>query len=142
MLKVFEQLKSEVEAAAEELRGRIVAQGWVASGTLLNSTRVESDERSIKLITQEWLDYLEFGREPSRRSEGGVVLERIKEWVKLRGIPDAAAYPIARKIHVQGWEPKADITTDLIQRLTDEVKKQAPGLARAIIVERIKRVTK
>ena len=114
----FEQISKEELAVALDatlqqgqpiVRRTIQQANAVASGTLLNSVITRINEAS----TDQWKmfgeiafespadKYVEFansGRGSGRRPP----LERIEAWVRLKGIPENLAYPIARSIGVRG----------------------------------------
>ena len=76
-----------------------------ASGKLLNSIRYKliegKDTISIAYLLEDYWRYVDEGRKPGKQPP----LSVIKKWTQLKGIPESAAYPIARKIGKVGIKP-------------------------------------
>lgn len=91
-----------IEAMKKELQ----TNGDVATGQLLNSLKVEisSDIKQtiIKFLSVDYANYVEFGRKAGTYPP----ISKIKEWTKVKGLPEGAAFPIARKIYKFGIKPK------------------------------------
>lgn len=89
----------------------------VASGTLYNSLRHEVresiDELAVAVVEEDYGKFLDKGRRPGKQPP----LDRIREWCRLRGIPERAAYPIARKIGRFGTRPTNYFSGPLSVRL-------------------------
>ncbi len=89
----------------------------VASGRLYNSLRHEVresiDELAVAVVEEDYGKFLDKGRRPGKQPP----LDRIREWCRLRGIPERAAYPIARKIGRFGTRPTNYFSGPLSVRL-------------------------
>ncbi len=103
-LKVFGQ------SYIAELSNQLRREGKVASGKLLRSldTRLIKTAfgtiYTIELIAENYLEYIDGGRPPTKRGGNGQVFRDIKKWVRLKGIPEKFAYPIAKSIHEKGYK--------------------------------------
>lgn len=89
----------------------------VASGRLYGSLRHEVresiDELAVAVVEEDYGKFLDKGRRPGKQPP----LDRIREWCRLRGIPERAAYPIARKIGRFGTRPTNYFSGPLSVRL-------------------------
>lgn len=70
-----------------------------ATSQMTNATRHQMlDELTGEIVIgTNYAGYVHNGRKP-----GGVDLAAIEDWAKVKGLPDGAAYPIARKIAKDG----------------------------------------
>jgi len=88
-----------------EMRTRLQGHGKEASGRLIRSLGYEIVEREgeieLVFVGADYAVYVDKGRRPGRMPP----LENIRDWCRLRNIPVAAAYPIARKIGLEGIRP-------------------------------------
>ena len=77
----------------------------IASGNLINSVKYEYqvDINTIKLmlISEDYLEYVDKGRAPGRFAP----VDKLREWIRIRGIPEKALYPINYKIFKFGIKP-------------------------------------
>lgn len=137
--KLKARVKDYMLKACEAIRSKIRDLDLVASGSLLRSIRVEEDAMSFKIMARSYLDYLEFGREPTRRDAGGVLLPAIREWCRLKGIPERYAWVIARRIHQEGWPPRGDISNSVLKDLERDLNVEFRTWVNTSIKERIKR---
>lgn len=96
-----------------ELSNQLRKADKVASGDLIKSldTRVIKTAMgtvyTIQLIAEDYLKFVDAGRKPttSGGAKGtGELLGKIKKWCSLKGIPQALAFPITRKIHEKGYK--------------------------------------
>lgn len=102
ILDVINKYGKEVIA---EMVTRLKTQNKFASGRLINSLNYEVKEVVGQLtIRFSMIDYGVFvdkGRKPGKQPP----IQAIKDWVKLKGIPQKAAYPIAKSIGKFGIAP-------------------------------------
>jgi hypothetical protein len=87
------------------LTAELKSAGKVASGKLLQSLdyRIVREANIIQIIIQanDYLTYVDAGRKPGSFPP----LKAIQSWTKLKGIPQSAAFPIARSIFKFGIKP-------------------------------------
>lgn len=78
-----------------------------ASGRLANSVRYELTEKSLTIYSDDYIYFSVYGRKPTTSGGSGTVKEKIKQWIKDKGIQSdvdekTLAYLISRKIHREG----------------------------------------
>ena len=77
----------------------------IATGNLINSVKYEYqvDIDTIKLLIQseDYLEYVDKGRDPGKF----VPVDKLREWIRIKGIPEKALYPINYKIFKFGIKP-------------------------------------
>lgn len=113
---------TEIKAALEQLRGvpnqfveRVLARAAsatralapVASGQLASSGRhrMTGPNTGELIYDTNYSTFSHFGTEPIRAGNGGEFLNAIKDWARVKGLPEAAAFPIARSIAKKGVTP-------------------------------------
>lgn len=72
---------------------------------------------TIAIEALEYLDYVDRGRKPGKFPP----LDAIRQWVRVKGIPDSATFPIARKIAMEGIKP-----TDVVSKSLNDVLNGDP----------------
>jgi hypothetical protein len=87
-----------------------------ASGDLINSIKhnvyeATSYNLSIQILANDYFKYIEDGRKPGKF----VPIKPLTEWVKLKGLPEEAVYPINYNIYKYGIKPKPIIDKALNQ---------------------------
>lgn len=74
-------------------------------GALIKSLKVELQPtaKSIKIIidSEDYLEYVDKGRKPGKYPN----FTSLKKWIKLKGIPKKALFPIAKSIYKHGIKP-------------------------------------
>jgi hypothetical protein len=90
------------EVFKSELAKQFEKYNLNASGRTLRSINPVVSEKTLTVFGADHIQVVQDGRQPTRNTGNGELLRAIKEWVKFRGIPDAAAYPITKKIHQEG----------------------------------------
>jgi hypothetical protein len=102
-----------VDILTEELK----RAGKVASGRLIDSLdyRIVREANAIQIIIQsnDYLTYVDQGRRPGKFPP----IQAIQTWCKIKGIPQTAAFPIARNIFKFGIRP-----TNVIERTTKKIQ--------------------
>lgn len=113
----------------------------VASGKLLNSARpsdvrVDNDSLTLEMIVEDYWEWIEYGRPKTKNGGTGVVLSKIKQWIRDKGIrrekriskktgkeylptEKGLAYLITRKIHNEGYNGRRPLGMSI-----DEIKQQ------------------
>lgn len=120
--------------------------GKDSTGALINSIdyniREEAKQINIIIESNDYLKYVDEGRKPGSYPN----IREIEKWVKVKGIPTSAVFPIARSIFRFGIKP-----TNVIQKTINEI--QSPQFIRKyedivsenlelIIVEEINKLNK
>ena len=100
-----DKLKKIGDNIEYEMKSIIELTGAIATGTLLNelSVQFEKENEGYRLAVSYpfYGKFIDEGRNPSTRMPP---LDAIKEWTRIKGIPEELAYPIARKIQREGYE--------------------------------------
>jgi hypothetical protein len=113
-----------------EIKTRLVNNGRVASGKLFDSIRSEVKETKREFILQFFMDdygkYIDKGVRGSEQNRAGnspykyttkMPPEKdLRSWMKLRGIPKSASFPIRRSIFLFGIEPTNFFTIPTTRR--------------------------
>lgn len=105
-----------------DLTTQLVKNNSVASGKLVNSIEFKLNEAvadavlSLEINAADYWKYVESGRKAGKMPN----LEAVLTWVKLKGLPSSAAYPIAKKIEKYGIKAKPF--------LKDIIKAQSPTI--------------
>lgn len=95
-----------------------------ASGRTLASITPVVSGNTLTVMGADHIQTVQDGRRPTVNTGNGALLAAIKEWVRFRGIPDAAAYPITKAIHkrgtrlYQGTDPRFKKPTDVLKEPT------------------------
>lgn len=117
------ELYNIAEKLASLYRLEIEKAGAVATGRLKNfDWNIKLDQDTLKLVftLPDYYYYIEKGRKPTKRGEGGVLVKAIYEWIQDKGITPKTkvnkktgkkyqptqkqlAYAIANAIHQQGY---------------------------------------
>lgn len=103
--KTIETLTAIAVAISKEMKSIIKLNGAFASGTLYDSIKykVFKDKSEIYHMEFDYVYYglfVNYGRKPSSKMPP---LKDIREWCRLKGIPQDAAFPIAKKIQKFGF---------------------------------------
>jgi hypothetical protein len=134
----FETVTSQIALAYEEaLKDMLIDKGKEASGTLVNSIRtaVRSDGNKfvIEVFAEDYLRFVDKGRAPGKFPPP----EAIRSWVAIKGLPEEAAFPIARKIALQGIPATPIVNPSLekvIQENQEALEQALEQLAGAVLV--------
>lgn len=116
------ELYNIAEKLANLYRLELEKAGAVATGNLKNfNYDVKLDQDMLKLVFElpDYYYYIESGRKPTKRGEGGVLVKAIYEWIQDKGITPKPitrkngrkyqptqkqlAYAIAKTIHREGY---------------------------------------
>lgn len=136
LLSYIEQFS---ERKISDIQENLKLKDKVVSGSIHNSLRYEIQNLDnmrflIQFFGDEGLLYVSQGR----RAGTFAPLDEIKEWMRLRGIPAHALYPIMLKIKEQGIPP-SEIFEDVFAE--DSFKEFAAQLSREAINELKKQLT-
>ncbi len=104
-----------------EMKNRLRSDGSVASGHLEKSIKYSvtdtKDSVELDFTMAEYGEYVDQGRRPGKQPP----ISKIKQWCRIKGIPETAAYPIARKIGRFGKAGTYFFTIP-IQRRRDKIR--------------------
>lgn len=102
----------------------LMRAGKDSSGKLIKSLsdNVQEDAQRVNLIieSENYFKYVDEGRKPGSFPP----IKAIKDWAKINGIPQSAAFPIAKSIFKFGIKP-----TNIIEK---SIKKFQPQLVKDI----------
>lgn len=136
-----------------DIRNALQRKGLTASGrsarTLQSEVREnEQQGRIISTVTGEgYFRQLTFGRRPTRKSQGGVLLKAIKQWVIDKGLT-LNPYAVTKKIHKQGitvpnrFNDGKVISDTVNNELFTEVNKKIVSLYKSQIIQAVSQVLK
>lgn len=107
--KMFKTLDIPIRKLGVDMVNEIInvleSKDKVASRKLINSIkheyRIDIDNIELLIKSEDYIKYIESGRKPGKY----VPLKALKEWVKFKGIPEKAIYPINHKIFKFGIKP-------------------------------------
>jgi hypothetical protein len=116
------------------MRGILVSNGKSASGNLINSLSYQitfnGDNLDIEFQMPQYGEFVDAGRRPGKQPP----LSSISQWAQIRGIPQKAVFPIARKIGREGIKPTPFFQTSidnnidlLVSQLEDAMVKDIDG---------------
>jgi hypothetical protein len=92
------------ESTVKDMRALIELNGAIASGNLYDNIRVAAMKLEGKYTLV--ISYPFYGKFVDKgRSLGGMPpVQDIRDWCRLKGIPESAAFPIAKKIAREGYK--------------------------------------
>lgn len=137
ILELFDKYGEEVVA---EMQTRLKSNGKVATSTLLNSIgydarKTSTDKAELVFFMADYGIYVDKGRKPGKMPP----ISKIEKWCRVKGIPEAAAFPIARKIGRFGIAPTNFFTIPTTRRLKQFQDKVSKESAKFIEAELIKK---
>lgn len=99
--KILEQVADNL---TQEMKDIIKLNGAMASGTLYNTLRAkvveQKDIYKIEITYPFYGKFIDEGRNPGKMPP----IKDIIEWTRLKGIPQSAAFPIAKSIGKNGYK--------------------------------------
>ncbi len=168
--KLYQLIKDLLDA----YKNNIENAGAVAQGNLVNAATYEADKWMLKwkgetltlvLRLPDYWKYIEEGRGPTQKGEGGKLYPAILEWVKVKKIVPRAdpktkrvpkveqlAYAITKKIHKRGYfDPdhhgkyplrEAIQETDIVRQFAAALTDQFNRIVRVELSENLTKLTK
>lgn len=96
-IKILSNWLKDIEA---DLRASIPK----ASGDTANSLETRVNDKGGLLLANNYIGALEYGRKPTKSAGSGTtsLRDKIREWVKIKGIDEGLVYAITKKIHKEG----------------------------------------
>lgn len=85
-----------------KVQNKLNEKGLNATGETSRNITYKVDSSGLVVYAPRSILALVEGRKPSSKDEGGKLKERIALWVKAKGLPAEAVFPITRKIHEEG----------------------------------------
>lgn len=121
-----------------EMRTRLQGHQKEATGTLLNSIGYEVRESApgvseLAIFMADYGIYVDKGRKPGKMPP----VSAIREWCKVKGIPEKAAFPIARNIGRFGI-PATNFYTIPITRRAAQFQEKISKLTAEFAAKEIK----
>lgn len=102
---IFNTTQKWADDIAQDIKAFLEQSGIRATGKLIDSIRIEVNETDngveMTLFLEDYGRFVLEGRAPGKQPP----LSKIKEWTRIRGISEDAAFPIARKIGKEGIKP-------------------------------------
>lgn len=101
---IKEILERAADNITEEMKAIIKLNGAMATGTLYNQVRANVQESNntyrITISYPFYGKFIDEGRNPGKMPP----INDIREWTRLKGIPESAAFPIAKSIGEKGFK--------------------------------------
>lgn len=112
MTETVDILNNIIDACKLAVVESLQDNGRYATGQTVQELQEVVSDMSAFLLAPWWIDALENGRKPTPPGtpEGDPTLvEAIKPWLAVKGIPESAAYAIAKNIHKYGYPGKPGV---------------------------------
>lgn len=104
MSNIKEILNKIADNLTDDMKAIIQLNGAMASGALFNTLRAnvvgEKDVYKIQITYPFYGKFIDEGRNPGKMPP----IKDIIEWTRLKGIPESAAFPIAKSIGKKGFK--------------------------------------
>jgi hypothetical protein len=126
MAEDFENVVKKIgKEIVADIMLRLKTGGKVASKTLINSVsyQYKEDIHVLEIYAESYFRFIEDGRKSGKQPP----LSKIKTWCTYKGLPQSAAFPIARKIGLFGIPPKPILSELLEARGIDYQKRLEEG---------------
>lgn len=105
-------LNQMIDACKNALITSLQANDRYATGQTIQELQEVVTDKYAALLAPFWIDALENGRPPTPPGTPAgdpTLREAIIPWLSVRGIPEAAAFAIAKKIHKYGYPGKPGV---------------------------------
>jgi len=137
--KIAEILIGGLEKTKKSIQKNLSTSGRNASGSTSKSLKVTSSitptQVRASLLGSSVLEQLEYGRGKTKNpSSNATWAADLRGWMRIRGIPEGAFYPIWRKINEEGYKGTAGIVSNPV----DDFKKGVAEDIKAIILKDFK----
>jgi hypothetical protein len=83
----------------------------IASMSLINSIKYSIVDGKVVVEANDYITYIDQGRKPGKYPN----INAISKWARLKGIPQYAVFPIARKIKEKGVKPTHILSKSMTQ---------------------------
>jgi len=105
LIETQKVIQSHGEETVATMRDILLANGKSASGELIQSLAFrityEGSDINVEFSMVDYGQFVDKGRKPGKQPPISAILP----WLQIRGIPETAAFPIARKIGLTGIKP-------------------------------------
>ena len=137
--KLLELYTQYGEDITDDMRAILLSKDKVATGNLLRSIGYSVKETSpgvveLLFFMDEYGIFVDEGRKPGKQPP----ISKIKEWCAIKGLPQKAAFPIARNIGKFGIKPTHFFQVPVSKRMK-ELGKEIEKLSVKQITEEIKK---
>lgn len=132
----YKVMDDYAKSVVKEMITRLTNAGHIATGDLAKSLdykiEIQDQELQLYFIGNDYGQWVDKGRKP-----GGKLppISKIKEWTKLKGIDESAAYPIAKSISIKGIAPTNFYTISTTRRVKEFEKNFYLALKQDMINE-------
>lgn len=134
--KMLEQLSARV---SQEMKQNLINAGK-GSSRLINQLKLTVNKSSnglvIKTDLPEYAIFVDAGRKPGKQPP----LQSILDWCRRKGIPEGAAFPIARKIGREGIKPTNFM--DPLRKMSEIIVEKSGVIVAEYIISQIKKTFK
>ena len=125
-----------LEDTKKSIQKNLASSGRNASGSTSKSLKVTSSitptQVVAKLTGSNVLEVLEFGRGATKNASSNATWKgELLSWMRIRGIPEGAFYPIWRKINRDGYKG----TPGIVSNPVDDFKKGVGKALKAVILK-------
>ncbi|HEY4326376.1 MAG TPA: hypothetical protein VGN20_20495 [Mucilaginibacter sp.] len=120
MTETVDILNEMIDACKNAVIQSLQESGRYATGHTVQELQELTTDLQAFLLAPFWIDALEYGRKPTAPGTPASeppMIENVKAWCLVRGIPESAAYAITRHIHKYGYKGTPGVLT---KPLSDE----------------------
>lgn len=125
-------LKTAGQSAVQQIKNNMAATGTNATGKSSASLRFEvvqdGEQTILRVLGKEFFAVVETGRKPTPQytKPSREFVASIRQWAKAKGLPEGAAYGIAKSIHKKGTDlfrsgGRKDIYSNVERSLVDQI---------------------
>jgi hypothetical protein len=126
LIETRKVLESWGDDVLSSMKNILINNGKSASGNLINSLSYQitfnGDNLDIEFQMPQYGQFVDGGRRPGKQPP----ISAISQWAQIRGIPQKAVFPIARKIGREGIKPTPFFQTSIdsnIEILTSQLEE-------------------
>ena len=126
--KIEEILTKGLEKTKVAIQKNLASSGRNASGETSKSLKVVSSSTPTQirasLVGSSVLEVLEYGRGKTKNpSSKATWAADLRGWMRIRGIPEGAFYPIWRKINREGYKGTQGIVSNPVDAFKNDIGK-------------------
>lgn len=138
--RAYDVFGKYLQTLVERIKNDYFASGLKATGFYGENVEWFLQDKGPRLIGRievpHYAQYMTFGREPTKKSEGGILYGIIRNWVDIKpGVPppgwtaDSFAYVVTQRIHREGiqvpnpYNP-GDVTTKAVDNFIESELQQ------------------
>jgi len=137
--KIETILNKDLTTLLNDVSENLYKNNRVASGKTAKSlkvvTKIVGEKITGTLFGSKVLENLEYGRGKTKNASGNATWKgELLSWMRIRGIPEGAFYPIWRKINREGYKG----TPGLVSNPVDKFKNNLAKSLKSVFVNDIK----